>query len=63
MINESDLIPGWPLKYKGERVVYIGRSSTGGFVVELPMKREAGVPKTEFKTAWPFELEPWKASK
>jgi hypothetical protein len=62
MINESDLVPGRPLKHKGERVTYIGRSSTGGFVIELPMKREAGVPKIEFKTAWPFELELWTIS-
>lgn len=62
MINESDLTPGKPFKHQGERVVYVGRSSTGAFVIELPLKREAGIPKIEFKTAWPFELEPLEVS-
>lgn len=62
MVDEKDLVPGKPLRHQGERVSYIGRSSTGGFVIELPVKREAGLPKIEFKTTWPFELAPWADS-
>lgn len=56
-IKEADLTNGKALIYKGGPAKYVGRSSTGAFVVEMPMTRnERGAPEFCFKSAWPFEL-------
>lgn len=56
-IKTANLTNGASLIYRGEPAKYVGRSSTGAFVVELPITRnERGAPVFEFRSAWPFEL-------
>lgn len=56
MIGDKDLKPGSPLLYRGERVIYVGRSQHGGFVVERDSRFLKG--NNRFENAWPFELSP-----
>ena len=52
----ADFVPGKRMYHGAEKVVYIGKSSSGAFVCERPMTRVDGVPAFEFVRLWPFQL-------
>lgn len=54
MIEEKDLVNGRAMTYRGERVTYVGRSITGGFVIERDPRTAKDKPR--FENVWPFQL-------
>lgn len=62
MIDEKDLIPGRYILFRTERVMYVGRSMHGGFVVERDL-RTLKKDEDRFENVWPFQLQPLQESK